>query len=328
MATFPLSRVESGKQSVWGTAVALSHKLMALTEGGATFDVHSDTHQADNAGSLAPSKNAAEVAQWGEFPLRLDGSYQEALFALAGIVAGVRAGANPYTWTYNLPNATAPVPQLLTFLLAGDYGDSWLLDSAIPSDLHISGEAGGIWMLENNFFGRRIVQQGSGDPAATADSNVNFIRMADTAIYLDVEGATPGTTIIADNLRSFDLNVDVARSRKVRGNSLYPTGYNQDRLTGTLDLTVEYNATWQAVINVMLTNAPITRQVRILATEPGATGRTAQIDFNGFVRADPMTLFESDDGTVLLPVTIQGAYNSTNSYWCKVVIGNTLSALP
>lgn len=345
MSLTPLRTILVGQQSGFtGSQVPATAKFMAVSEGGATVDWNLDQYQAQAVGSLSPSKIEALVAHSGTVHVPLDGTYEDILYpllaAFPGSVAGI--GPGPYIWTF-VPDlaATPAAVQSYTLALRGDAASmAWRAGGSVAKRLHITGEAGGIWKIETEYDVRQITNISL--PSLPADRDVEIIRMADTLFKSNVVNGVMGQTTIAGVLQSFDLDIDLARTIKFRGGSLYPTTYAQGRPTATLTTRLELTSNSRTILSELLLPQAgastagfiVQRQIQIQATStyaaeggPGAGVNDVKIQFAGYLQSDPQTIFENDDGLAIVEFKWAGLYNSTFAQWLGFTVTNSVSVL-
>lgn len=314
-----LKKVQLGKETAWGTAVAATAKLMSVTDASL---VPMSTHeQSAELGTAAPSKQVALTEQHGAGSVEMDLSYEDILYPLHGLFGSVApTGTDPYTYTYAAPIATAAAPQKYSVEF-GAGTDAYVLKGGLVQHLNIAGEVGSIWKATLDLIGKLIATV---TLAAPADRTIELIRTADTTLYVDAVGGTMGSTVVAVTLIGFELDVDSGRHLKAFAGAVNPGDFGEGKWEGTLRLTLEFTAAAKAYVDALLGPAKTERQIEIRAT---SGTKSAKLQFTGYLSEDP-TLFGDRDGNIIVETTWQGAYNSTFANWLKSIIVNSVSTPP
>ncbi|NIV32914.1 MAG: hypothetical protein GWN58_26760, partial [Anaerolineae bacterium] len=143
-------------------------------------------------------------------------------------------------------------------------------------------------------------------------------------IYIDTWSGTIGSTVLADALISFDLNVTTNRHMKMFAGNLQPDDWGDGQYRGTLTTVLEYTSDTKAIVDALLTPALQQRMIRIIAT---SAPRSATIDFYGTL-VNGAELFSDREGNVTVSLEWQGTYNDTDSEWLSFDIVNLVASLP
>lgn len=314
-----LKVLQFGKESAWGTAVAATAKMEALTD--ATLNIVDEQRAEPILGTLAPGKVTAEVYQYGTASLEMEGTYEDILHPLESLFGEESAtGTGPWVWTYAAPDGTAPTPRPLTAEF-GASGASYKMAGAVFTGISIAIEAGGVWTISGDMIGKAVSVVTLASPSGRA---VELIRGADTQLFVDVWAGTMGSTEVTATLISAELSIETPRHLKNFCGTLGPDDKGEARWTGTLALTLEYNASAKAYVDALIAPALVQRQIEIKATSGTSI---AQIQFAGTLQ-DGAELFEDTDGNISVSLTWRGTYNTTFSNWLTFIITNDVETLP
>lgn len=318
-----LAEIQIGKETVWGTPVAPTAKLMGIES--CKIKPINEAILLSSLGSLVPGRNAsltkvaAEATLGGEalfedLPYWFDGLFDEA----------TPTGAGPYVYTYSAPDGTEPTPRIFT-LTHGDNAGSYVygMEGGIVSKLVISGKTGEAWKFQADLIGEQV----NTDALASLSSRaVNAIMAHMTDLYIDAWGGTIGTTQITGPFFSFELTINTNRAIYHSLGSIMGVGYREAKYNGTLKLSLELDATSQAYLDAILAaSAVFQKQIRI----KGSSGASliAQLDFAGTAMKSPET-FTDQDGVTTLDLELEGTYNSTLGNWLEAEITNGVTTLP
>ena len=196
-------------------------------------------------------------------------------------------------------------------------------DGVLFTELNIRGEAGGVWTGEFPFICEDVTAAAG---TVLADTVVELIRMSDTAIHFDAWHTAAGTAgATAATLVSFDLHVENGRHLKTFAGGIQPTGWGETQWKGTLTTVLEYNAAVKAIVDAMLAPALVQRAIEIEAIS--ATPAIATIHFYGTL-VNGVELFGDRDGNIVVSLTWEGTWDSTQNDWLEIIIDSTLAALP
>jgi hypothetical protein len=332
-------RVQVGKQSVIGTAVAATRVLpwRGLIEYNPNrTDPDVDVGSLDPV--LTPYMLAPEATISGmSGPL----DYDDIVLRLsAGIKGGVTptgpTGGTAYTWTFQAASLTADAFDYYSVQTGDDTSDSAgagsngfggvinSLSEEMPQDLGpwtISDD----WIFANATYGNRT--------SLTPPSAEAWDFGADTAFYLDSNALAIGVTPLAAAVRAATLTVNnnldqkrYADGSNVRFN-LQAFGRGQREIT--LEVTVEKTTATIAEV-ATLDDTPVpNRYWKIASSSTEFAGTAIPYSSNTFL---PMRLFsvangEIDNNTTFV-LTYKGFYDLTLTYSYKRVVINQRSALP
>jgi hypothetical protein len=320
MPATALRKVQLGKEATWGTATAATAVLMGATD--AELSIDDEVQVIEQVGSLGPSGLVAEVSQSGSGSIKATATYEDILYFLHGIFgAGTKTGTTaPYSWAYAAPLSSAPTPQVYT-IEYGTAGALYKLAGALFSKMTISGEAGKTWEISTDVLGKQVSTLSS--LASLSDRAVTLVNMADTVLAVDTTGGTAGATTVDATLIKFDLEVDTKRHLKQFAGNVLPTAYGEDRWTGSLKLTLEFNAASKAYVDALLAPGVVQKLIEIKGTKGS---QSVAIDFCG-VLAKGTKLFGDRNGNMTVELTFDPLNTGTLADWLKVTVANTVASL-
>lgn len=319
MASTALKKVQLGKQSVFGTGVAATAVLMGVSD--ASLSIVPGIEVPRDAGIKGPGANAVLGQIHGEGSIEINASYEDLPYLLEGVFGeATPGGVGPYTRDYAINNAADQAPRIQTFEFGVPTVAPYRMVGGIVSQLQITGEAGGHWMSTADLIGQKV--EDNAMTGALSNRVIEYIRMADTSLYIDAAGGTVGSTVQAATLISFDLTINPNRHLKVFAGSLNPGGHGEGPWEVTLNLQAEFTAAVKAIIDAMDT-AIIERQVRIQAV---SGDKEVTIDLAGVLQ-DSQQLFQDRDGNVTVDLAFTGKYNAALANSLEIEVINDVAAL-
>lgn len=318
----------------WGSSGAATKKLHGLTDCNLT--IVEKVESVRSVGWYGPGPVAAEVQQSGEANFDALALYEDLACLLGGIFTHTSgstgnstggAGA-PYYWSWTAPVNSTQVSTTFT-LEYGTSGQAYTAIGAILNGINIKGEAGGYWTLSCPVLTQQIKPMSALSTAGNIDRTVNPIRMANTSLYMDAfSTGTMGATAISVSLISFELDFKANRHLKQFAGSLYPGGWGDGPIEGTLKTLLEFNTTQKALVDELLgsTGAALERQIRIKASQgSSATLKSAALDFCG-IMASPVKLWDDRDGNMTVELNWAGKYSTAISNFLRCIVENGTSS--
>lgn len=327
MGSRDLRVAQIGKQSVFGTPVAATAKLMGLTDlsGKPEITIKQSTYL---QGDLAPSHAARATDKRGSAKLAGDLTFEDAPIyltaALKGGVLGTGATADK-TWDFPAPLATTPNVDLRTVEIH-DGSQEYELTDAFINQLTIAGAAAndGLVTFSADWLGRELVK--STLTPALANRAIDTIPVGGMSLYVDAIGATIGTTIKAATLIDFSFQYNPnTHFKKFADGDIRPSAIGYARPTAQLMFTAEFNASAIAELDQYIAGTP-GRLVRLVATGPtlGSSAKKFQLDFAGDIM-NVSDLWGDRDGNTTLQFTLSARYDSAtfaNYVKMQIVNGN------
>lgn len=310
-----LDQVQIGWESVWGTAVAGTAKVMGVTDCKIQPIDESILHT-DGRGSLAPGYVVSKAKIGAQGQLNQEASYEDVHYPIEMMFGTVSPSGTsaPYTRDYAAPLAAASTPRKAT-LIKGQTGKIQHIRGAIGSKLVLSGGSNAPVTAALDIIGQ---QAGTGTLASLSDRTVNMVMGDHASLYIDAWAGTLGSTAIATLAWSWELTIDAKRQLRWLLGAQTPGDYNERKWEGTLKLSLEVGTASLAYLTSSIAAAtPLQQQVRIKnTTGSGATEKLLQIDFCGTALAVPEIV--DRDGVATFDWTLSGTYHSTVANWLKI----------
>lgn len=325
MTVLDLYQVQLGKQTLWGTAVAGSVRLMDVLDARITPLVNATVFQTRH-GTLGPGNQVGLEATGGSGFIEGMLTYEDGCYPLEGLFGeAAPSGAGPYVRAYAAGNADSP--RIMTVLYGQDT-NVYRLTGGLVTKLVISGASGETDTQLRQRYELLGKSAEGGALAALADRSVNPVMASQVQIYVDAWGGTIGTTLINTTAFSFELSLDIDRRVKRYLGSLAPANHERRRAqpgANTLKLSLEFNATSKAYLDdILAASAVFQRQVRIKAT---SGTRIYQLDFAGSSLTAP-EVFVDNDGTASMDLVLSATENTALADWFKASVTNGVAALP
>lgn len=286
-----------------GTAGQAAPVDIALHATGELRPVVDKVAPEEDVGTFASPRHYVG-AYHGEGSIKADPASFEEGPTLASMALGSVSpvgGVAPYTWTFPLPDDTAPT--IAPYTVEVTDGEDWTCRTTYgfcPS-LTISGEAGKAWAISGDLVGADTDYPValSANPTLAA---VTPIRMGKTALYLDDLYANIGDTKLTGAFISFEWKIDkLLHQKQLAEGYLYPTSHGSDRYSVALKLVLECdNATVRALRDHVLTTD--LKAVRIEAIE---TALTTEARLDGMFRVMEVGTLDDRDGNNIVAVTLE-----------------------
>ena len=326
MAVTDLMKVQIGQQADLTTAANATAILMGVTDANLT--VVADVHQVDKGGWYYPNTAITDVTYSGEGSISMDLSYEDLPFPLDNLFDEATPVGTVYTYT--APTDTRKDPNYYTIEFGSDDGTSQAAEfqatGALFTELHITGEAGGIWTGTFPFVCTQVDDEAM--TAALADRSIELIRMSDTVISFDNWGTAASTAAASDDtLVSFSLDVMTGTHLKTFAGDITPTDWGDTQWSGTLTTVLEHNAVSDAIIDAAMAPAIVQRAIAIEATGP-VSASYAYIHFYGTLDPNSINLFDDRDGNAVVSLQWIGTYQPTQADWLEIIVDNGVAAIP
>ena len=204
----------------------------------------------------------------------------------------------------------------------GTAGALYKLVGAMFTKMSIKGTAGKTWEVSADLLGKQVSVLAS--MAALADRTATLISMGDTSLAIDTAGGTAGTTAVAATLIDFELQVDTKRHLKQFAGNILPTNWGEDRWSGSLKMTLEFNASSKAYVDALVAPGIVSKLVEIKGTT-GAS-QAVIIDFCGVVNKGT-ELFKDRNGNMTVELSFDPLAAGTLANWLKITVTNAVGTL-
>jgi hypothetical protein len=319
MSNTDLRRVLIGLQADPGVGVNVDFALRALMSLRPKVDkIVPD----ENIGSLSPARHyIGSLMPEGAITVN-DGVYDEIPYILA-MALGTEApagGGSPYTWTWDLPDSTAPTHAL--FSVEYTDGGTWVVrgEDVIATGLTISGVSGKGWKFEASLTGGEVTYPGAITADPTLVASPTPIRMADTVLYVDADYADIGVTDVPATLISFSWKLENLLHTKLFAGSVYPQGRGSAKWKTTLELVVEAE---EAVFQTEMANLLDTTQTAIRVK---AASGAFSLALDGNYMLNTVDTLDDRDGNNIVKLTYSGEKDASDNTG-QVVALSSLDAL-
>jgi putative Mn2+ efflux pump MntP len=165
----------------------------------------------------------------------------------------------------------------------------------------------------------------TGAAVPIADRTVeNVLFAGETALWVDVAAATPGTTSVPSALVSFQLDIDNSLQGFFTGEQKYPTDFTQDKFKVELTVKLKWNAQTKALYDSQFITG--NRTVWRIKSTSGA--KSVQIDFAGVLTSDPAN-YNPEFGAIAQELKFSGVYDTgALANYLKVIAVNGVASLP
>ncbi len=318
-----LFELQSGEETVWGTAVAPTVKHMGVT-ACTIAPIQTTERLQDIRASLQPAYLSILTEVNATMTVEGFGLYEDLDYIFGGLFGEASpTGTGPYTRAYAGPIGTQVTEYARTFVY-GDATGIYGLAGGIPTSISIECERGGALTYTAEFIGKEVKV----DTLATlSDRTVVPITGEHAALYVDPFGSAAGTTQVQNTAWSVSLEVDMARTVLQFLGSLEPNDWKGPRFDLTFGMRLRLNATSKAYLDVQVaaTPAKLERVVRLKFSD--TANRDLQIDLAGVAEGVPE--FPADeDGVATLEYELMGEYEATLGNSLEVTTINEVSALP
>jgi hypothetical protein len=312
-----LRRVQLGKESTWGTAVAATVILGGVTD--VKLRAVDDVEFVQDLGRMGPGASVIETRQMAEGSIDMVASYEDLMYLLAGIFGISTSGAGPYVHTCSAPTTSASSPQKFTGEI-GAPSNAYKVAGMLITKVTITGEAGGLVTATAEYFGQTIATV---TLASLTDRAYEAIRMADLALFVDVAGGTMGSTAVPATLISFTLEIESGRHLKQFAGSTSPGDYGESRANVSLKTLLEFNSSAKAYFDALIAPGLVQRQVELKAT---SGSKIARFQVAGALDGGAEA-WGDRDGNQTIDLTWRGYYNSTFGNYFKALLTNSVSTL-
>ncbi len=322
-----LMQWQVGTQSVFGTGVTATAKLMGIS-GGSIQPVIEASELNEARGALTPGYTVTLDKATGTASLEGDLTYEDVCYWLdSGFGNATPTGAGPYVRAYAGAGAK-PTPRILTLFHGASGVATQKLIGGVVSKFGYAFESNKRGTFKTELLGHSVAD---GALAALSDRAVNPIHANDITLYIDTWAGTMGSTSIAIAKYNISADFDLNRMVQMSAGSLNPLGWKQKKAeakSNTMTLALEVDSVSKAYLDSILTatsaGGPLKLQVRLKATI--GANQIFQHDFAGFCAEAP-ELVTDTDGVAQYEFTLQALYHSTLASWTKFSVTNQVATL-
>jgi hypothetical protein len=325
------SRINFGKETVKGTAVARTRRFYGVAAGNLEIGDQFNWHEAENRGQRT-RVNQKTPTLLREMPtLKIQDSdgigYDDLVLPFSVGLKGGQTGAGgaaDKTWTFT-PSQTATNAYESMSVDVGDDVQNYILDYGQLSRWQLSTTFG----EKTHFEGDLFAQQATKGAASAPAENTGIVIPSDlwTVKFAATVAGLTGASVSANFLRTWSFEyVNGLKPRWYQdGNTFFGQSVETD-IAGTLTMEVESTALAVSEF-VDKARAGTLDCVRLRATGPvlGGTFYSLTLDIPLYW-SEVKPLASVDEGVNLYTVVGKMAYDGTNSP--SVVLVGTLAAIP
>lgn len=332
-------KIQVGKQSVIGTAVpavrVLPYRSLMVYDPNRT-DPDVDT------GTLTPSLSPYPVAP----TVAMDGAEGPLAFndlvvrASAGIKGGVSPTGNAlagYTWTFQASETTSDAFDYYSVQTGDDTSDSAgagtnAFGAVINVFSQSMDEGLGPWTVSDDWIAAGAVY-GNRTPGLSVDSSPEWAFGADTKFYRDIVPGAIGATPIDNAVRgaTLTINNNLDQKRFADGSNVRfdLSAFGRGLKEITLDLVLEKTTQTIAMAATLDDPSVVMEYIKISTNSLELAGTVTTHKAEWFL---PMRLMSIDNGEIENNTNwtfhYKGYYDETLAYAIKLIVLNSLAALP
>lgn len=264
-----------------------------------------------------------------EGSLEFDAYYEHAPYPISmGLGQGGVSSTGPEEWIFALPVGATP-PTFATYNVEYTDGNNHIVKAVdvFATDLEISGEAGGSWMITSTLTGANVTFPAAVGASPTPPLPVTPILMAQTTLKFadggDLDGASPTGVLI-----SFTWKLESLLHSKLFAGALYPTGRGTAQWKTTLELIVEIdNAVVEAQKDKLLNTSQTYIRVGADAPDAGGAGIDWKMYIDGTYFLQDVETLDERDGNNTVKLMYTGEKEPSVISPAGIYINNNLAAL-
>jgi hypothetical protein len=291
-----------------------------------------------------PSYNLAVAARSAEahlyqtlvdgFTLNIENGYYQALpmlLSMATLGQGspsgpITSGQNDYSWDFSPSMISSNVQDSFTFEI-GDDVQAYLLKYVMAKKLTIAGAMGQNQAIK---LSAECFAQSCAPTTFTSGLTIPIVEPMvanKTQFYIDTAFANVETTLMADLLRDFSLEIQTGLHPKFHGNSLTYDVHGEGYFDVMLRLTLEGTAEADALYDYYRSKTPLAIALYIEGS-PIGTGHTHYLDLYIWGAFEEMQPMGSDaDGNNLHTALFRGLYDPVSAKMLQIYAITNKSAV-
>ncbi len=325
-----LDVAQVGLEATRGTLVPAT-SILDHAPGGVVLKRSPNVIRIRNAGSMAsshrvyPGKDSSIIEVEGAWTYNW-APWWFNLF-LGPLATGAGATADK-TWTFGsaVISDTGDTLKSASFELGGKdtRPSEYKVAGVVGQSLSLSIRQDAEWRFKATLLGT-VVTAAAKTGALAALSGITDVLGTTTKVYANGTGAAFGTTQLAGNVISADIDIKVGPSERYTLDG--QRNPYRIAVTGPRDISAKVAMEYDAQTLYTAVHAGTAQRVRIAATGPtlGASAYGCTIDLPGYWNAAD---FGDDDGIVTQELTLGAAYDSTPAADINAVIINASASLP
>lgn len=329
MGLAALKRIQGGKESTPGTAVAATAKWMGVTAGHMLGDREIRQPEEDRGNLSLAFRSYTPTLLWQD-TLRGSLTYEDAIIPIA---MAIRGGVAPTTvdtsarlWTF-APNLTAATSPDTFTVEIGDDTQAYEASYCFATGLELTGAVEEEVQMSVPIVGRQLST--TTFTGALTDRTVESALAMKTTLHMDDTGGTIGTTLKSGMLLDWRWNLPAyyVTKRHMDGNQFF-TSHSQVRLRPELELTVEF-VSGVATLRTKYTGE--TRQLvrlRTTGSQVGATSALKTLTIDGAYKITAFDTLDERNGASIVRMTLMGEYDATWGKLIELQVQNSLQTHP
>lgn len=324
--TFPFNKIQLGRESTAGTAVAAT----SIWRGPATDIADESSHEyaEEDVGILLPTdreyvpKKAARLA----LP-ETELTFEQILHVLeAGIKAATPTGTGPYVYTYTFPTATTP-NTIKTYTLetgnavAGDVNE---MEYSFVEEFELSGAAGEAWKIASTWVGRQKTT--TTFTGALTLATVEEALFGKTTLYIDATAGTVGTTAKAGVLTAAGVQVKTGVMPVWTADGqlyFYKHKFARPEVTFNFSLELENDTS----ILVAQRAAWVAKTLQLFQLKIAGAG-TSEIKVNMAGKYTSFGEYQNEDGNTVVEASGKAVYSSADALFATIIVTNSEVSVP
>lgn len=342
----PLRRLQFGKETTPGTAVAATARM--LFNGGMLKDDRTLVFPEQLVGifggtdrSYIESITAAiDISDTPMTPEQLP--YLLAML-YGGPVTGSAdgSGSTGFRYVTTIPTTSAPTNTSYTVEGGDDY-EVERMDYARCIKLALKGTQKGTCQMSASLIGQEVARLGGGFSTTTILSSVNDLIFAGSRLYLDAVGGTIGTTLVTNQFLGFEITYEAMWVPKFTGEGAPDTPvwsfavFVDKKITGKLTLEHDAAADGNTGLKALWrSNTPRLMRIDVLGqtyATPGTgtlfTGGRRGVRQDLPIRVTKIPPLEDLEGNDTVTIEFESRYNGTFGSAGSITVCNETSALP
>lgn len=329
MGLAALKRIQAGKESTPGTAVAATAFWMGMTLAGNLSD-RTVTQPMDQRNSLVKAhRNYQPSYVWRD---TLDGevTYEDITYLLSIAVQGGRTSSavdiTARQWTF-APSSTA-ANTLDTFTMEfGDNSGAYEVEYVFAESLEISGALDEALKFKAGLVGRQIST--STFTASLSARVVESALAAKTRIWIDDATGTIGTSTKDQTLLDWTWRLpEHFVAKRHQDNSLTFSTHSELQMQPELDLVVEFNSNIEALRKKYAAGTSQLVRLKTIGAVIGATTVTKTLQIDGNYTITEFGVLDERNGASICTIKLMGEWNSTWAKLFEIQVLSTNTTMP
>lgn len=330
MGSTALKVAQIGTESVFGTSVAATAKLMGLTALSAKADI-TNKQTRYMQGDFAPAHTVRQTDSRASATLAGDFTYEDLPIYLTSAVLGSATGVGATadkTWTFPFPLAStaSALGRTIEFY---DNSQEYEITSAYLNSFSITGSAAndGLVQFTSNWIGQKLTKS-TLTPSLT-NRTVETLAVGSMSLYVDDFGGTMATTIKAATLIDFNFTYNTGiHFKKFADGAVYPSAIGYGVPSATLSITAEFNASAVTELDKYIAGTGRLVQLSGIGSVLGSSNRTLKIQTAGDITS-ASELWGDRDGNTTIQFTHTMRYDTgTFGNYAKIIVINANATNP